>query len=222
MSDPERWLSSGDGGSEMQEMLQAARETAPGAAEVASLGGKLGVSSSALLLTPIVKALGIGAMLVGAGFGLTEFVSPGAELEFDDGGTALSPASKAQEVVEANPTAEVPSSPPLAAEKLGAVEQEVPAVRPAPEPTVGVASKRSKAPSEASLLVAARKQLTEKPSEALALLRRHAELYPSGVLAQERELLRVRALKALGRQNAAEKAAKKFSQEHPDSVHHVP
>jgi len=220
MSDPERWLSSGEGGSEMREMLQAARETAPGAAEVASLGGKLGVPSSALLLTPIVKALGIGAMLVGAGFGLNEFVSPSAELEFDEGAPVAAPAQEKFQTASDAPPAEAPKLQARPSEDAGPVEQDS-ALTPVSVPKDPQPTKRSVVPTEASLLVAARKQLTREPGEALALLRKHGQVYPNGALAQERELLRVRALKALGRQKAAEKAAKKFTQEHPDSVHHV-
>lgn len=83
-----------------------------------------------------------------------------------------------------------------------------------PAPTAG-----SVKPSETQLLSAARGALRESPLRALELLAQHEGLYPRGVLAQEREVLRVRALKAAGQDAAALARARDFRNAHPDSVH---
>jgi len=78
------------------------------------------------------------------------------------------------------------------------------------------------APTEATLIKGARSALETSPQQALALLTQHAALYPKGVLAEEREVLRIRALKNTGRQGEAETEEQKFRKAHPESVHHLP
>jgi outer membrane protein assembly factor BamD (BamD/ComL family) len=53
---------------------------------------------------------------------------------------------------------------------------------------------------------------------ALSTLRRHARLYPHGALAEEREVLWVKALRAEGDDAAAERRAKDFRRNFPSSL----
>ncbi len=53
---------------------------------------------------------------------------------------------------------------------------------------------------------------------ALSTLRRHAHLYPHGALAEEREVLWVKALRAEGDDAAAERRAKDFRRNFPSSL----
>jgi outer membrane protein assembly factor BamD (BamD/ComL family) len=53
---------------------------------------------------------------------------------------------------------------------------------------------------------------------ALSTLRRHAHLYPHGVLAEEREVLWVKALRAHGDDDGAERRAKDFRRDFPSSL----
>jgi hypothetical protein len=50
------------------------------------------------------------------------------------------------------------------------------------------------------------------------MLRRHADRFPSGVLAEEREALAVRALAAAGRRSEAEVRGRAFAAKYPESI----
>lgn len=76
---------------------------------------------------------------------------------------------------------------------------------------------RAGAPSELSLLRDARVALSSSPAHALALAEDHARLYPSGKLTQERELIAISALVALGRSSAARQRAVAFEHAFPSS-----
>lgn len=55
-------------------------------------------------------------------------------------------------------------------------------------------------------------------ASAISALRQHAQRYPKGELAQEREVLLVQALKASGDDSAAERRAKDFKKKFPGSL----
>lgn len=55
-------------------------------------------------------------------------------------------------------------------------------------------------------------------SSALSIIAEHRRLYPRGVLTQEREALRVKALLGLGRANEAERAGSEFRKRFPRSA----
>ena len=76
-------------------------------------------------------------------------------------------------------------------------------------------------PSEASLIGRAHRQLQDNPGEALALTKTHRKLYPSGVLAPEREVIAIEALSRLGKSQAAEKRAQSYRAEQPHSIHEL-
>ncbi|MFT3924411.1 MAG: hypothetical protein QM778_17875 [Myxococcales bacterium] len=73
--------------------------------------------------------------------------------------------------------------------------------------------------SELDLLGRARRVMPANPERALALANEHQSRYPSGVLAQERELLAVEALLKLRQRDEAERRSKQFSRDFPQSVH---
>lgn len=73
--------------------------------------------------------------------------------------------------------------------------------------------------AELSLLRRARTALAESPQQALQLLAEHARRFPAGHLAEERMLLRVQALCAVGEPERARAAARKFARAHPESPH---
>ena len=73
--------------------------------------------------------------------------------------------------------------------------------------------------SELELMRDAKAALASDPSHALSLLNRLAKLYPSGVLAQEREVLAIDALLRLGRKSEANARATRFSNSYPASAH---
>jgi hypothetical protein len=72
-------------------------------------------------------------------------------------------------------------------------------------------------PSEMALLRDARLTLHQSPASALELTEEHARLYPQGQMTQERELIAVSALVALGRRTAALARAASFERQYPTS-----
>lgn len=72
-------------------------------------------------------------------------------------------------------------------------------------------------PSEIELLRDARLALRGSPARALALTEEHARAYPQGKMTQERELIAVSALVALGRRTAALSRAASFERLYPTS-----
>jgi hypothetical protein len=73
--------------------------------------------------------------------------------------------------------------------------------------------------SEPALLEQARRALASSPATALALTNQHAARFPHGVLAQEREVIAIEALRRLGRTAEAEQRAAAFAQAFPGSAH---
>ena len=73
--------------------------------------------------------------------------------------------------------------------------------------------------SELKLLTHARRVVRSAPDRALALTREHAKHYPNGLFSEEREVVAIDALHALGQHAAAAKRAKRFARAYPLSVH---
>jgi hypothetical protein len=73
-------------------------------------------------------------------------------------------------------------------------------------------------PSEVALISRAQRLLDSQPSAALAALREHELAYPSGMLREEREVLRIDAEWALGLRSTALAHARAFLQRYPRST----
>jgi hypothetical protein len=73
--------------------------------------------------------------------------------------------------------------------------------------------------SEVELLFDARKAMPAQPEAALRILDEHAARFPSGLLAPEREVLRIEALRKLGRGAEASQRLHQFESRYPDSIH---
>lgn len=102
-----------------------------------------------------------------------------------------------------------PSSAPAATPSSSAPVNAHPRSAPTEAPKV----------SELDLMRDAKAALPVDPNQALTILNRHARLYPSGVLAQEREVLAIDALLRLGRKSEASARAARFSSNYPASAH---
>lgn len=220
MSEPERWLTSADAPGPMRDMLAAAQKVGPSTLERAALAGKLGVATSGLWIAPALKGLAATAVVAGGVWLAATAGSPSS-----DTGAALAPAPQTTSAsrgstpnTETLKPVESASSP---VDLSPEVEREATSA-PVVKSRVAKAPPEIKKPSETSLIAGARKSLDTSPGAALGLLTEHAKLYPSGVLAEEREVLRIRALRNLGRATDAEIQEEKFHKEHPASLHHVP
>ncbi len=74
-------------------------------------------------------------------------------------------------------------------------------------------------PSETQLIGRAQVLIHTHPQQALRLCEEHARRYPNGMLAQEREVLMVEALKRTGRDREAAEASEQLLQTNPDTAH---
>jgi hypothetical protein len=91
-----------------------------------------------------------------------------------------------------------------------------PSASSAPRPTAGAARP---AETEAELLERARNALSANPARALALTEQHRAHFPAGVLAQEREVIAIQALKRLGRTDEAAERSAAFARRYPNSAY---
>ncbi|MFM2416914.1 MAG: hypothetical protein RL385_1637 [Pseudomonadota bacterium] len=105
-------------------------------------------------------------------------------------------------------TADAPSPSPPSPGTSASLDSEPAQIPPPP-----------RAPSEAALLVEARSKLGAFPAEALAVLDQHAQRFATGMLAPEREVMAIEALRALGRMAEADQRTQAFRQKYPDSLH---
>lgn len=133
---------------------------------------------------------------------------------------AVPPVSKAAHV--ADEPAPIPAStsetiPSISVDALPSSTSSAPAriaVRPSASaaPASAPTTSQTTAPSEAEFALIRRAQLAlaESPAQALALTDEHARTFPSGELAQERELTAVEALARLGRTADASNRAQAF------------
>jgi hypothetical protein len=72
---------------------------------------------------------------------------------------------------------------------------------------------------EHDLLARARRALDANPAETLALVQEHQRRFPRGILASEREFLRISALVRLGRISEARDARDRFVAGWPTSAY---
>jgi hypothetical protein len=122
----------------------------------------------------------------------------------------------------AAPAAEKPShqvalEPTAAARASGIDSAEAPpsgAERSAPR-----AAPRSSGEIEVELLERARAALGANPNHALSLTSEHKLRFPGGVLAQEREVIAIEALRRLGKNDQASLRADEFAKNYPRSAH---
>ncbi|MEY4583086.1 MAG: hypothetical protein RL701_7789 [Pseudomonadota bacterium] len=123
------------------------------------------------------------------------------------------PASVAKSVASAAQVAATvdtgPAAAPLPAPPVAEAEDKKPTELAAQPPR----------PSETALLFEARKAIRTQPQRALGILQDHAAFYPRGLLAPEREVLSIEALRQLGRVKEADERLQKFRTQYPDSLH---
>lgn len=132
-------------------------------------------------------------------------------------------------VVEA-PTVVVASAsaPTVAPSAEASASSAAPVLAPKPAPSSSSLSPSassspdaSEGPSEIELLRDAQAALSTSPGRALSLTDEHAQRFPRGSLGQERDMIRIQALLALGRADEARALADDFRRRHPGSAHNA-
>ena len=73
--------------------------------------------------------------------------------------------------------------------------------------------------AEARLLQRAREALAGNPAETMQLVERHEQRFPNGALREEREVIAIKALRAIGRNQAAQSRHARFTRMFPESPH---
>lgn len=218
--EPQRLLESDDAPSALRDLLRAGQRDVPSDADLSRLEGRL----ASILVVPAVGSVAPPSS-GGAAVGTSTAKIVGAVVvaaALVGGGTWV--ATRAHRSAPA-PVAQAPAMPVVAAPNAAE-----PAVVPAPvdispsTKTNEVTPKSAKTaaergPSEAELLEQARAALSSDPKRALALVQEHKRRFPTGALAQEREVIAIEALARLDDKQEAQKRAKEFEDRYPDSAH---
>ncbi|WP_437319723.1 hypothetical protein [Sorangium sp. So ce385] len=182
-------------------------------------------------LSGLAIGAAVGAVLVGA-----VWLMPSRSQRPPEPPRAAAVATAPKAAPTAAPVAEAPAvpadAPPAAppAREPGPEPPRPPASAPAPprSPAPAIDAKVAGDPAQAalpdaetetSLLQRAQDALGARPAEALALTDVHRARFPSGALSQEREVIAIGALKALGRGGEARARADRFVAEHPSSAY---
>lgn len=223
---PERWTDCSELPSEVREVMRRARDDGATSGDMDRLrakllppptsppqGGSDGGASASGITTGAAKAAVAGAVSVALVGGA---VALGGWWKGKEVPAEVTSAPRVPAPIESVSAEELPAKPMVSAEAASSESSGAPAVAPARASTRLPAADRE---SEASLLEAARRALPSRPDQTLALARRHRQLYPAGMLAQERDVLEVKALKKLGRDKEADDRATQFRTDHPGSVH---
>jgi hypothetical protein len=184
----------------------AAAAAASSAETVAT--GKVAGAVGASLKAKVVVAMIAGAVGAVGGAVTHAALTPTQELK---------PAPTTVVSARVAPPAPTPSAvpPPVPAPEASAATP-VPSPSASARPSVAAAGNLR---AERLLLERATAALVRGDSgSALGTLREHARRFPRGELAEEREVLLIRALRAAGQNDAAEKRAKDFKSQFPSSL----
>jgi hypothetical protein len=223
-SDPGR-LSDARPQSPLGQLLASAERDVPSDQELAKLAGRL---SEVLEPAHVPVAAPPGSSLlakVSVALGVAGLVAGGLLLSRRPQAGSLAPA-------QALPSATVLAPVPSADGALIALAQPssltAPIADSAPKPVqlrkssaepAKSAADGAEGLSEPVLLEQARRALASSPATALALTNQHAARFPHGVLAQEREVIAIEALRRLGRSAEADRRGAAFAQAFPGSAH---
>lgn len=232
--DPPRLSTSGS--PEVRDLLRVARTDAPSAAQLERLAARLAPQLGTAPGPVATAAIGWKLGLILGVVGLSAIVVGGWQLRRRDRPAVPVPTQPA--TLPAAPPSRVAPSVPAGLEHAVVIEssspsppprapaRRTPPARPAPvEPIVAVPPVEATTPPlpdppprESELLVAAHDALrTGDAAKTLELVKRHAELYPTGALTEEREALAIESLVHLGRATAARAHLVRFVARFPRS-----
>ncbi len=215
----------------LADALRAAANDGPSPAEIARLTASLGAALPTGALAP--RSLATGAKTFGAkavaamvGAGIAAGVVAGVvgsrlvgtgDPEIQSGETTAAAPSASASALSSSSSAPLAPLAPSASAPLPDPS------RPLPVATVtGTAPLPANppVPSETALLDRGHQALrSQNAAAALAAAEEHARAYPRGTFAQEREVIAIEALVALGRRPEAAKRAARFRAAFPGSAH---
>lgn len=233
--DPPRWSdTTGGAPPELRELLSNARSDVPGPAALAALGVAVPTLVAESAAAGVATQLGAAAAKTG-GAALSAKVGGAATALIVASATVFAvvqaPKKEPAPAPHAVATEAVPSEPPQWEEQphRTAPEATSPLVDTPVEAEVETegTSTAQRSPSqgakptggELQLLQRARAVLRTAPTRALELTAQHQREYPSSQFVQERQVIRIEALKRLGREEEARQLGSDFNQRFPDSAH---
>lgn len=240
MTDPIRWRDpAGGAAAPIRELLEAAHQDLGSDAEVAELAARLGpvlspaappggaaapaqAAAGALLGKGLAGLAVLGAVAAGLVLGRPADGDPPAAPQptgRDRAGASPAP-TPGSEAAAAPPTV---AAPPPALREVAASRPEEPAPRQVPASPAPAAPNLQTPPpageTEGALLARARAALGRDAAAALALTREHAARFPRAMLGEEREVLAIEALVALGRRDEASARATRLLAADPGSAY---
>jgi hypothetical protein len=231
LADPVRLSASLGKGSILARALEAAREIGPTDQELASLAQALAPSLDAIGATSFAGARTIAAPALASSSKLVLVLA---------GAAAVAGATVGWRLFSTSTSTDRPQSLPVQQRQVESTPVDRPAapsLQPAHSPSEisePALSKRartglrkhaarveteSKTDDEIPMLQRAHLVLATDPSLALALAAQHAREFPSSSLDQERALITIQALVALGRAEEARRKADLFAKAHPGSAY---
>ena len=236
MTDPIRWRDDPNAPDGLQSLMQAAEADGPSTAELEALwsglplsGGPVPVdlanagaaSAGATVAAKWVVGGTVAAIALSGALWLNQ---PGLNQQTPD--VNSSPGAPPTAPVVADPATAEPT-PSIADEANSAGTTDEGAKSKAPALQQRSAAKKSAtdtpsdAPkkSEADLLSQAQRALDKDPKKALRLARQHASQFPSGALAQEREVIIIGSLLRLLRSQQAQERSTEFADKYKNSIH---
>ena len=227
-NDPPRLRSPGAGASaEARALLEVLRSERPDAAQLARLARRL---------PSVMIGASLALVVLGAAWVVGEMTTPPASPLPRSVPVALTSPLPASAPVVVAPPAPIAAQPPephaspspsvppagAAAALVDAPTEDI-AVAPAPSapPPAGVGGVDTFAgfETEVELLQRAQRALPGDPARALAAAEEHRRRFTGGVLAQEREVIAISALAALGQRGEARVRAARFVASYPRSAH---
>ena len=208
--------------SSLGQLLASAKNELPSEQALAQLAERLAPVLEPLPVPPAAPASGL-LVKVGVAVGAAVLVSAGVWALRRSHAVSSAPSPALSVSVSVPVTAPGNGAPPLAPEPASsalAPAADTAALPSAPRKPMAEAPKSVNAgPTEPVLLEQARRALASSPATALALTNQHAARFPHGVLAQEREVIAIEALRRLGRGAEADRRAAAFAHTFPGSAH---
>jgi hypothetical protein len=225
---PGRWSdASSDAPAELGVLLRNAKHDVPSQRELAALGIVVPASVGAGTAATAAKAkLGASAAKGGVAASVSKVtavtvltVVVGASLyaaysgdEPQRGDPPARDLALPRETVAIPPVVTVPVTP-------ATLDVQEPSTEAREVPSAAASASLAKPSAELPLLQQARRALGRDPGQALSLVRRHEREFPRGKYVQEREVIRIEALRRLGQGDEANRRSEDFKRRFPGSAH---
>ena len=217
---------------ELSDLVAEARSDGPSPEALSRLADEASARAAAAPVTSrsvgrLASRLGVAAVVSAAAFGILTAAGVFDTSSDSEPAPSATPAPAPAPASDEQPTVAQPVADPVVDDSTNVVPA-VPTidVRSLPAPqgaTAGV--KVPAAPpddaSEGALLRRAYAATTTAPRQALALTVEHARRFPTGVLAEEREVIAIEALAKLGRDDEARSRSSAFFAAHPGSAYRL-